>query len=135
VRFLEHTADEGVEAEGATLEECFARAAAGVFDLFLSAPESMESQDDLPVEVSADGASELLVAWLEELLFLFETRGLPLFAFEVQEVGGSALRGRAVAAVGAKVEHLGPAVKGVTRHQLEVRRLGRSWRARVYLDV
>ena len=48
----------------------------------------------LDVEVRADGPEELLVAWLEELLYRAEVGGLAPQAFEVIEVGRSSLCGR-----------------------------------------
>ena len=135
VRILEHTADTGIEAQGATLEQCFARAAAGMFACFMG-----DGRDDegaaLDVEVQADSPEELLVAWLEELLYRAEVDGLLLHTFEVMEVGRSSLKARVR---GRRLrpddEPAGAAVKAVTRHGLSVGRAGGRWRATVLFDV
>lgn len=134
VRIVEHTADTGIEVEGSNLEECFARAAAGMFACFTGG--GGDSGRTLDIEVVADSREELLVAWLEELLYHAEVAGLVLDTFEVFEVGPPTLRAR----VGGRPlrpddEPAGPAVKAVTRHQLAVERAGDRWRARVLFDV
>lgn len=135
VRIVEHTADVGIEAVGATLEQCFARAAAGMFSCFLR--DGREQGPWLDVEVRADGLEELLVAWLEELLFRAEVGGLVLHTFEVLEVGSSSLKGRVRGRpLRPDDEPAGAAVKAVTRHELAVARgVDGRWRARVLFDV
>lgn len=134
VRAVEHTADTGVEVEAATLEECFAKAAAGMFAGFTRGGGVGERTLDL--EVRADGLDELLIAWLEELLFRAEVGNLLLLGFEVTEVGRARLRARvACRALRPDDAATGSAVKAVTRHDLAVRRAGAGWRARVIFDV
>jgi SHS2 domain-containing protein len=134
VRIVEHTADVGIEADGATLEQCFARAAAGMFACYLRG--GAEQGLSLDVEVRADGPGELLVAWLEELHYRAEVGRLAPQAFEVIEVGRSSLRGRMwVMPLRPNDEPAGAAVKAVTRHELTVERADGRWRARVLFDV
>jgi SHS2 domain-containing protein len=134
VRIVEHTADTGIEAEASTLEQCFARAAAGMFACFTRG--GGEDEQTLDVEVRADGLEELLVAWLEELLYQAEVAGLVLHTFEVIEVGRTSLRARVRGRrLRGDDEPAGSVVKAVTRHELAVERVGERWRARVLFDV
>ena len=137
VRFLEHTADIGFEVEASSAEECFARAAAAMFASFVPPEPPPGAQTiSVPVRVQAEGAAELMVAWLEELLYLSEVRGYLLTSFEVEEADGRQLRGRAEGwQARTSEESLGPAIKGITRHGLLVEATKDGWRARVYLDV
>jgi SHS2 domain-containing protein len=136
VREVEHTADAAIEAEGATLEECFARAAAGMFATFVR-PGSEAGEDRvLDVDVAADGLGELLLTWLEELLYRAEVGSLALHTFEVTEVAVGRVRGRVRGRPLDGGELLtGPTIKAVTRHGLAVRRAGGRWRAHVIFDV
>lgn len=88
------------------------------------------------MEVQADGLEELLVAWLEELLYQAEVAGLVLHTFEVMEVGRSSLRARVR---GRRLrpddEPTGATVKAVTRHELNVERIDGRWLARVLFDI
>lgn len=136
MRFLEHTADTGVEVRARSLAECFARAAAGMFACFTRPLDRTAAGEVVEVEACADGIEELLVAWLDELLYQSEVRGLALHEFWVDEIAEHGVRGWARGPrfwSGAEV--VGPGVKGVTRHGLEVRRIGDAWRARVIFDI
>jgi SHS2 domain-containing protein len=122
--------------EGPTLEDCFARAAAGVFASFVPPPPPSAARTEVELEVEAADGEELLVAWLEELLFRSETSRLLFDSFEVESLDGDRLRGRASGRTQAVGEELaGPGIKGVTRHGLRLEEHQGGWRARVYLDV
>ena len=134
-RILDHTADVGLEAEGATLAEAFANAATGMYSIMVHLDRVSENVHR-PVEVEAQDVEGLLTAWLLELLFITEVEGLVFRRFDVQE----APPGRLVAvAHGEPLDRerhpKGAVVKAVTRHHLEVRPFEGGFRVRVILDV
>jgi len=97
VRLFEHIADLGIEVWAPSLESRFARAAAGMFASFIASGPRSGAEQSVQVEVSADGVEELMVSWLEELLFESEVKGIALHSFEVQSVAASHAVGRALA--------------------------------------
>jgi SHS2 domain-containing protein len=131
---LEHTADVGIRATGHSLEELFAAAGEGLASI-LGAWFPGEGIHQ-SVEVEARDRPGLLVAWLDELLYLHEVRDAVFGGFEVGRVGVHDLRARARVAPRGDRELEGVGVKAATYHRL---RLGRSpnrdWSADVYLDV
>ncbi len=137
VRAIEHTADLGFEVDAASLEECFARIAVALFQSFMpTRPPSGAQPVTVKVEASGAGLEELLVAWLEELLYLSEVRQLVFQTVEVTAVEQARIMGRVTgwhAAEGTR--YTGPAVKGITRHGLSLEHVGSVWRARVVVDV
>src|SRR5581483_9655681 len=88
---FDHTADIGLHAYGQTLPELFSHAAAGMESLMV-APEKVEQC--VSREVSAEGHDlvSLLVAWLNELIFLFDTDYLLFNRFEISDFTGTHLR-------------------------------------------
>ncbi len=95
---MPHTADWALRARGRTLAELFVNAARGMYAL---------TAEELPaaapftraVEVEAASAEGLLVAWLNELIYLTEKEGLVLTGFHIRELaapGWEAARGDAV---------------------------------------
>jgi SHS2 domain-containing protein len=134
VRFLEHTADIGIEAEAESMAGCLARAAAGLFGLMFIPPAYVERDRRAEMELEAASAEELLVGWLQELLYRSEVEGTCFLRFEV-ETDGRSLRGRAWGIPIGDAEPAGPAVKGVTRHALALSERRGRWRARVLVDV
>ena len=134
VRYLEHAADIGLEAEGASLAECLARAAAGVFGLMFRVEAGLEPRQVYELDLEAADDDELMVSWLQELLYRAEVDEICFLRFEV-ETDGDRLKGRAAGVPIRSVEPAGPGVKAVTRHGLEVGRRNGRWKARVLLDV
>ncbi len=136
VRFLDHTADAAIEVRARSLELCFARAAAGMFAVFVTAASIGVPIEVVEVDVTAPDRKELLVAWLEELLYLSEVKGLALQVFKVTRVSRNRVTGSAHGAMfGPDDLAEGPAVKGISRHGLQLRRSGSTWQARLIFDV
>ncbi len=133
---LEHPADVGVRAWGASEEAVFEEAAKGMFSLVCD-PQTVGSLETLLVEVEAPAADHelLLVAWLNELLYLFEARRVLFSGFRVLELGESTVRAEVAG------EPLGPhhlvcgGVKAATYHGLKLARSDDGWEGEVILDV
>jgi SHS2 domain-containing protein len=134
-RILDHTADVGLEAEGATLAEAFANAATGMYSIMVHL-DRVSEQVQRPVRVEAEDAEGLLTAWLLELLFITEVEGLVFRRFDVQEASPRHL---AAVAYGEPLDPQrhpkGAVVKAVTRHALEVGPIEGGYRVRVILDI
>jgi|GEM_PF-981640 len=69
---LEHTADIGVRAWGRTLGEAFANMAMGMMSLIIPEHRLVLERDKRRVRASATDLEGLLVAWLEELVYLVD---------------------------------------------------------------
>lgn len=134
-RILDHTADVGLEATGATLGEAFANAATGMYSIMVHLDHVWE-RAQRRVEVQADDVEGLLTAWLLELLFVTEVEGLVFRRFDVQQASPTRLLAIAHGEpLDAKRHPKGAVVKAVTRHGLEVRPFDGGYRVRVILDV
>ncbi len=130
---LEHTADVGLRARGATLEEAFEQATLGLAEV-LGARRPGRG-DTVAVEVTAGDPGALLVDWLNEVLWLHETRGhAAIAAVRVEGVGGDRAAGSVTfSSTGPPAD--GTFVKAVTYHRLRVGRDADGWLVEVYLDV
>ena len=116
-RLLEHTADAMVEAHGETLGERFASAAYALFDQMTDVTK-VSPTGEVRVELKADGREQLLVDFLQELLFLHDTENLVFSEFDV-ETDGMALAARARGEVFDEARHpKRSVVKGITYHGL-----------------
>jgi SHS2 domain-containing protein len=138
---LEHTADVGVRARGATLEEAFEQAALGLAEVLgarrpgPSPPGGARGREAVAVEVTAGDTGGLLVDWLNEVLWLHETRGHAAIAeVRVERVGDGRASG-SVTFSSTDPPADGTFVKAVTYHRLRVDRDAGGWLAEVYLDV
>ena len=80
-RFLDHTADAKFQAFGRTIEEAFGNAALATASLMWK-PETIKKKVRRPVRVSGRDLEQLLVQFLAEIIYLFETKKFLLGAVE-----------------------------------------------------
>jgi SHS2 domain-containing protein len=130
---MEHTAEVGVLAQGETLAEAYSQAALGMFS-FMVELDQVQERESRDVEVTAPDREALLVAWLNELLFLFDTQGLLFRRFDVQEIREDYLKARCYGEAMDPERHRVNGIKSATYHMLEVRK-NRVWHVRVVLDI
>ena len=131
---LEHTADVGIVAHGEDLSQTFANAARGMFSL-LADRRRVRRRSRFSVSVEAADLEGLLVTWLEELLFLFETQGVLLTDFQISHLDSSHLEATAVGEPIDPARHsIKIGIKGVTYHQLRIERRD-GYRAQVIFDI
>lgn len=135
-RNMDHTADLALAVEGDDRADLFVTAARALFEQ-ITDPAAVEEEREEPVELRADGAAELLRAWLSELLYLFEVRDLVGRSVSIEEISDTSLRARVRGASFDPDRHpVLASPKAVTRHRLSVRRReGGGWRATVVIDV
>ena len=132
---IEHTADVGIETTGGTLEELFANAAWGFTDMITDASKIRATVQET-VRVSAQDTEELLVRWLNEFLYLFDTRRLLFSTFRIEELDERHISAVCTGEVFDPGHHtLRREIKAVTYHGLRVWRQGRLWMARVICDI
>ena len=133
--FIEHTADLGFKAYGATLEELFTHAAEAFFEAMVSR-ENVSEETERCIEVEADAPDDLMVSWLGELLYLFDTERLVFKRFDVKRIDNNRLEANAWGEVFDPARHeIKSGIKAVTYHQLYVKENDGSWEAQVILDV
>lgn len=134
-RILEHTADIGFEALGATREEVFANAARALFHIIVEL-DSVELRQTVNLRVEGADPPSLLVNWLSELLYLQDTEGWLFREFTINSLSDKSL---AAVARGEKADaarhQLKLLVKAITYHQLELQPTATGWRAQVYVDI
>lgn len=134
-RIFDHTADLGVEATGATLEELYAGAAFALFDLLtdLSAVRAGVARE---IIVSGEDPAELLVNFLRENLYGWNGEGFLMKSCLIREVKpqrlSALLRGETYDPARHRILK---EIKAVTYHQASVEKIGNVWVARVIFDV
>ncbi|HJW76703.1 MAG TPA: archease [Thermoleophilia bacterium] len=133
---IDHTADVGVRAWGGSEEAVFEEAAKGMFSLVCD-PGTVARLERLEVSVEAASADHelLLVAWLNELLYLFEARRILFSGFRIIELGESGLMAEVTGETMGPQHAVCGGVKAATYHGLKLTHTGEGWEAEVILDV
>ena len=118
-RLLEHTADALIEAYGRTLSERFSNAAYAMFDQ-ITEVSAVQTVGEASISLSADSAEQLLVDFLQELLYMHDTENLVFAEFDVR-TDGKTLEATVRGEEFDKDRHQKRAVvKGVTYHNLKI---------------
>jgi SHS2 domain-containing protein len=134
-RRIEHTADIGIRCRASTLERLFACAARAMFEIIVPGGE-VKPTDTVRVTVEAVSLEELLVRWLEEVLYIWESRRMLVSRFSISTVSPEGLEAEVAGETYDATRHeLHTEIKAATYHGLRVERKGDVWEAQVIFDV
>jgi SHS2 domain-containing protein len=135
---LEHTADIGIIAYGKTKRGIFINAAKGMFKIISGGNKTLKENFYDKIKLEADNLEGLLFAWLNELLYISETKLVILNKFEIKELSDYQIKaeveGMKINPPSIKIEK---EIKAVTYHRLEIKKDKESglWRAQVIFDI
>ena len=131
---IDHTADIGIVAYGDDVGELFINAARGMISIITDTRNVAEAirQD---IDIEAENQAELLVAWLNELLYLFDAENLIFSRFEMLDIGETNLKAIAFGEHFDLARHeIKSQIKAATYHMLKLEKTER-FKAQVILDV
>jgi protein archease len=132
---FEVEADVGVRAWGPTRAAAFAQAALGVLALAV-APETVSARETREVRAQGDSPESLLVAWIDECLYVHEVEGFAVREADVDVCLDTLAQGRLRGEPLDPARHtLGTVVKGATLHRVAVTEHGGIHEVRVIVDV
>lgn len=134
-RLVPHTADMGIEAWSDSLSGLFSETALGLKEMMFGLTP-IACQREQTVVVAAEDDAELLVAWLNEILYQLEACDLAPADFRIDQLGEHRLTAviRGETGVAARLPRERE-VKAVTYHQLVLEQQPGGWFARVYVDL
>jgi len=131
---IDHTADVGIIAHGASINQAFANAARGLFSIITDLDDIREATHR-DIEVTAPDQESLLVEWLNELIYLFDTENIIFNRFDITHLDNTLLKARIY---GEKVDtsrhKLKTGVKAATYHMLKVEK-SNGYQAQVLFDI
>ena len=135
VEVFEHTADIGLRMRAADLNELFADAARGLFGLIVENLADVRPTQAEQIHVDGTQREYLLFDWLNELLYLFDSRHLVCSEFKVTVTAtglDAEVRGEPLDPGRHRLDH---EVKAITYHGLKVEQTSEGWLAEVILDI
>ena len=117
---VNHTADVGIIAYGANIKQAFANAAKGLFSLITELDDVQEVLHR-DIEVTATDKESLLVEWLNELIYQFDTENIIFKRFDITELDNTRLKAKNYGEKVDSARHkLKTGVKAATYHMLKV---------------
>ncbi len=132
---LDHTADTGFRAWGSTVAELFENAARAM--LALSADTSaVKERKQKSIELESENYESLLVDWLNEILYLFDSDAFAPKNFHIEEITPKRLKARLSGEPRDPKRHPWTLIiKAVTYYELRVEQRNGRWEAQVFLDI
>lgn len=137
VSTFDHTADVGMTVRARDLDDLFCTAAEGLFDYVVTNRTEIRETFSENIALQADSPADLLIAWLNELIFRSETQHRLYRSFDVKVNGdGTSLtaeiRGEPIDRDRHVLDH---EVKAVTQHGMKVQQEGNEWISTIILDI
>jgi SHS2 domain-containing protein len=130
-----HTADIGMRAFGRDMKELFANAAFGMFDIIADL-EGLKTSIEQEIKLEAHDSEELLIAWLDELLYNFYTKSIIFSEFNIEEISETAIKAKASGRpVGENRNRLKTEIKAATYGDLNIKKTDEGFQAEVIFDV
>jgi SHS2 domain-containing protein len=130
-----HTADIGVRVYGRTLKDLFDNAAFAMFDIIADL-EGLKGDVEQDIELTAPDHEELLIAWLDELLYKFYTKGVIFYRFDIAELSSDTLKAKAFGrALSDNRNRLKTEIKAATYYNLKIRKLDDYYQVDIVFDV
>lgn len=132
---IDHTADIGIDAFGATLQELFANAAFALFDIITELPK-VAGKVKHTITISGIDREQLLVNWLSELLYLHDVKNLLFRDFRITDMTDNQLTATVCGELFNEERHvIRTGIKAVTYHNLSIVQTDHQWKARVIFDL
>jgi SHS2 domain-containing protein len=129
---IDHTADIGIVAYGKTKREVF------INEIIAGENRDLKENFYAKIKLEAKSLEDLLIAWLNELLYISEVKLVILNKFIIKELSNGQIKAEVG---GTKINHLSirikREVKAVTYHRLEIKKDEESglWSAQVIFDI
>ncbi len=118
---IPHTADLAARIYGKDLKELFTNAAFGMFDIMADL-EGLNPSVSVDIELEAPSKEELLVSWLDELLYNFYTKNIIFFNFDIKTISDNKLTAKVYGRhVGENRDRLRTEIKAATFHDIEIK--------------
>jgi len=131
---VEHTSDIGIIAYGTDIGRAFINAARALFSI-ITDPAGIWETDYRDIEVTAEDREDLLVEWLNELIYLFDAEQMLFSKFVITYLTDTQMVARCYGEKIDTARHaLKTGVKAATYHMLKIEK-DDVFRVQVLFDV
>ncbi len=131
---LDMSGDVGLKVRGSSLEELFANAASGMSGL-ITDMRDITSTEERESSLKSDSLEDLLILWLNELIFLFERDGFIGKSFTLNLQGNTLTAKISGGIFNPESNERGLLLKAATYHRLSLKKMQSLWEAVVVFDI
>ena len=134
-RVTKHQNELAVRITGNSQAELFVNSGLALFDV-MADTDKIELTERLPLEVEGADRDELIVNWLRELLYLYQSGGYLLKDFKITEVKDSLVKAEVC---GEKIDpdrhEIKQEIATVAGHKSRMQKTGNQWVAQVIFEL
>jgi len=132
---VDHTADIGIRAYGKSLEELFVNAAYGMFDIIADL-DGLKTSTSVKINLKAPNAEELLITWLDELIYNFYTKQIIFSEFKIAHLTNTNIKAEAFGKhIGDNRSRLNTEIKAATYHDLKIEEKNKNYQVQIIFDI
>jgi len=132
---LDISGDVGLSAFGDSLQEAFVNAATGMYSL-MTGLDAVATTKTIDVAVENQSPDGLLVSWLNELIFHFDTYGFIGKRIDIKEFSQKRISATVSGEEFDPERHEGKLlIKAATYHQLRIEKKDERWEISVIFDI
>lgn len=134
-KIIDHTADVGIIAYGTDMRQLFSNAALALFSLIIDI-ESIEEKLQRDLKINSEDRDNLLVEWLNELIYLFDAEHILFNRFEIESLSHNQLKASCYGERFDPLRHkIKTGVKAATYHLLKVDKDNSGYKAQIIFDI
>ena len=131
---LDMSGDVGLKVRGSSLEELFANAALGMSELITDI-QNIIATENRKISLKSDSLEDLLILWLNELIFLFDTHGFIGKLFTMNLEGNTLTAQISGGIFNPALNEKRLLLKAATYHRLSLKKMKSLWEAVVVFDI
>ncbi len=134
-KLIDHTADIGIEVAANSMEDLFRNAAYGFLDILTDAKQ-VNPQEIEWIHLTAGNYDELLIRWLAELLYRYDTEQKLFSRCEFIELDEKHLKVKVNGELFDPLRHfIKHEIKAVTYHGVHIQKQDHSFHVKVIFDI
>jgi SHS2 domain-containing protein len=134
-RLNKHQSEIAVRVAGNSQADLFTNSAFALFDVMADI-QAIEVKERLPLEVEGSDRDDLMVNWVRELLYLYQSSGYLLREFQVREAKDTIVRAEVG---GEKIDpdrhEIKQEIASIAFHKSRMEKTGNQWTAHLIFEI
>ena len=135
-RLTKHQSELAVRVIGESQADLFANSALALFDVMVADVDKIESKERLPLEVEGADRDDLMINWVRELLYLYQSSGYLIKEFVIREVKDTVVKADVA---GEKIDpdrhEIKQEIAAVAFHKSRMEKTGNQWTAHLIFEL
>ena len=135
-RLTKHQSELAVRVIGESQADLFANSALALYDVMVADMDIIESKERLPLEVEGADRDDLMINWVRELLYLYQSSGYLIKEFVIREVKDTVVKADVA---GEKIDpdrhEIKQEIAAVAFHKSRMEKTGNQWTAHLIFEL